>query len=302
MRHRHRLGFSLIELLVVVGLIGLLVGLILPAVQKAREASARASCQNNLKQIGTALHNFHSANGRLPPLPSDQRTDPGNPNLVLGWMALILSQMGEEAAFRESVAACSLDPNPLDNPPHAGVTAIVSSYVCADDGRFSSPVTDQYGVKASYTTYVGIAGVLPPGENRARLGVFGSKPGIRFGEITDGTSNTIMVGERPPPDSLQAGWWYPMYSGTAEGMRGPNNQLVLGGPVLDIRDSCVLTGVTFGPGSTGNPCDRFHLWSLHPGGANFLFADGSTRFLPYSAASLMIALASRSGGEPVELP
>jgi prepilin-type processing-associated H-X9-DG protein len=111
-----------------------------------------------------------------------------------------------------------------------------------------------------------------------------------------------MVGERPPPDSLQAGWWYSSHWGHGPGAHGPNNAIVLGGLRLVSNDGCGPLRGTFGPGQTGNPCDRFHLWSLHSGGANFAFADGSVRFLGYAAEPFIIALATRSGGEIVDLP
>ncbi len=304
---RLRQAFSLIELLVVIGVLGTLFGLLLPAVQQAREASARASCLNNLKQIGTALHSFHATNGRLPPLPANRDTDPKNPNVVLGWMVLILPQMGEETIYRASVEACTLDEDPLNNPPHTQMASVVRSYICPSDGRLLQPLSDPFSVRAAFTSYIGIGGTNPPGDNRGKEGafggLFGKKPaGINFSAITDGTSTTLMVGERTPPDSLQAGWYYPNYGGFATGFRGPNNVLVLGGPTQQSMDPCALTGVTFGPGRTDNPCDRYHLWSLHPGGANFLFADGSARYLTYAAESQMMAIGSRSGGEIVNLP
>jgi prepilin-type processing-associated H-X9-DG protein len=107
-----------------------------------------------------------------------------------------------------------------------------------------------------------------------------------------------MVGERPPPDNFQAGWWYSGFAGEGIGLRGPNNGLTLG-DVPFFSDPCNLTGVMFGPGDLRNPCDRYHLWSLHTGGAHFLFADGSVHFLTYAAAPLMIPLASRAAGDIV---
>ncbi len=109
--HLRRRAFSLIELLVVIGVIGMLIGIILPAVQAAREAAARASCTNNLKQIALALHNFHDAHGQFPPL--REHSPPGSdPNAYLGWMALILPEMDQTGLYNASVQACQLDANP----------------------------------------------------------------------------------------------------------------------------------------------------------------------------------------------
>jgi prepilin-type N-terminal cleavage/methylation domain-containing protein/prepilin-type processing-associated H-X9-DG protein len=300
---RHRLGFSLLELLVVVAVIGVLVGLILPAVQRVRESAARVSCLNNLRQIGAALHNYHDVNGRLPPLPTAVLPRPTDPNAVLSWMTLILPHMEQETLYQASIQACRVDPNPLHNPPHQGLASVLRVYVCPTDGRLLEPLTDGFGVEAAFTSYIGIAGTLPPGARVGQNGALGYAPGCRLSDITDGTSQTLMVGERPPPDSLQAGWWYPGFHAYTTGLRGPNNSFTVGaGPDFPGLDPCMIGRWTFGPGRTDNPCDRFHLWSLHSGGANFLFADASARFLSYSAEPLMFALASRAGGEVVSLP
>lgn len=301
---RRRSGFSLIELLVVIGLIGVLLGLLLPAVQRVRGAADRISCLNNMKQIGLALHNYHATHRRFPPMPVDSATD-SDPNARLSWMALILPQMDQDPLYQVSAKACVLDPDPRHNPPHVGFSTVIPSYVCPSDGRLTTPLTDELGVTASYTSYIAISGTVPPGAKVGLIGALGDSPGCRMAEITDGTSNTIMVGERPPPDSLQAGWWYPIYVWYDEGYRGPNNSTALGNtakPSADWNDGCVITKATFSPGRTDNSCDRYHLWSLHPTGANFLFADGSVRFFTYDAEPLMMALGSRSGGEPVSVP
>ncbi len=300
MARRFRKGFSLIEVVVVIGISGLLLGLLLPAVQRAREASSRIQCLNNLKQIGLALHIFHDSFGQFPPLDVSS-TLSSEPNALLGWMVLILPQMGHEGLYQTSARACELDLNTLDSPPHTGMASVVRSYVCPDDSRLMSPLTDRFGIEASFTSYIGIGGTLPRGASRGLDGVFGSRR--RISAVTDGLSNTIMVGERPPPASLQAGWWYPGFSADSVGFRGPNNVLILGAGTLTVPgDSCRLRNVAFGPGRTENGCDRYHLWSLHPGGANFLFADASGRFLAYSSEPVIMALASASGGEVVDLP
>jgi prepilin-type processing-associated H-X9-DG protein len=254
-----------------------------------------------MRQIGLALHSFHDSHGQFPPVPL-KKSKPSDPNRLLGWMALILPQIEQEALYRASEQACRLDTNPLHDPPHLGLASVIQLYLCPADGRFTVPATDTFGVTASFTSYIGIEGTLAQGARVGKDGVLGDSRGRRLTDITDGTSQTIMVGERPPPDSLQAGWWYPGFNYYEEGLRGPNNGIFLGFGKMFPNDPCALGKWTFGPGRTQNPCDRFHLWSLHSGGANFLFADASARFLPFSAEPAMMALGSRSGGEVVDLP
>ncbi len=288
-------GFNLVELLVVVGLVGLLLGLLLPAVQQVREAAARVHCHNNLKQIGLALHHSHDTHGRLPPLPSRGQADP---QFLLSWMALILPQMGEGPLWAATEQAVRARPRwPFDNPPHVGLATVVKPYACPNDGRLLAPLRDQDGLTAAFTSYLGVNGAAGKG------GVIGALPGIRLGEITDGTSLTLMVGERPPPDTLQAGWWYSRIRlpGAVWGLLyGPEGSMPV--ETAGLPDDPCSGPFVFGPGRLDNPCDRYHFWGLHPGGANFLFADGGVRYLPYSARPLMASLATRSGGEVVSLP
>jgi prepilin-type processing-associated H-X9-DG protein len=125
----------------------------------------------------------------------------------------------------------------------------------------------------------------------------------RFAAITDGLSQTLFVGERPPSAQGNFGWWYGGWGQNKDGS---------GDTVLSVRErnlnsiyapGCPVGPYEFGPGRIDNQCDTFHFWSLHiGGGAHFLFGDGSVRFLRYSAAPLMPALATRSGGETFMLP
>lgn len=296
-----RSAFSLVEVIIVIGIIGVIVGLTLPAVQQARGAATRASCLNNMRQIGLALHGYHAVHGHLPPMalktPNDQ-----DANSMLGWMALILPHIEHDALYQQCEAACRADPEVLHNPPHTCLATVVKAYVCADDDRLLTPLTDALKVTAAFSSYVGISGSMRPGATRGQLGVMSGRPGCRMSDITDGTHCTIMLGERPPPDTLQAGWWYSKYWWYGEGIRGPNNVLLLGsGHVFPEDDGCIAT-TNFSPGRLDNQCDRLHLWSLHRGGANFLFADASGRYFNYSADEQMPALTSRDGGETVSIP
>ncbi|HZU36839.1 MAG TPA: DUF1559 domain-containing protein, partial [Gemmataceae bacterium] len=121
---------------------------------------------------------------------------------------------------------------------------------------------------------------------------------VKMVDIIDGTSNTLLVGERPPSPDLRFGWWY-----AANGQNSCGSlDTVLGAQELNFTySSCPFGPVPYGPGRLNNPCDTFHFWSLHPGGANFAFADGSVHFLSYGSADILEALATRAGGESVTL-
>jgi prepilin-type processing-associated H-X9-DG protein len=136
-----------------------------------------------------------------------------------------------------------------------------------------------------------------------RDGVLFQNSRVRMADIADGTSNTLMLGERPPSADLQFGWWY-----AGVGQKGTGSaDLVLGVREQNLQaigsgSPCGPGAYPFGPAAFDDPCGMYHFWSPHAGGANFAMADGSVRFLTYAADAVMPALASRSGGEAVEVP
>ena len=117
MIHFRRSGFTLIEILVVIGILTALIGLTLPAVQKVRESAARVACQNNLHQIGVALHSYHARQGSLPPRVT-AKSPVNDPNRILGWMSVLLPDVEESAAFDAAVVACAIETDAFRNPPH----------------------------------------------------------------------------------------------------------------------------------------------------------------------------------------
>src|SRR5262249_41678830 len=148
-------------------------------------------------------------------------------------------------------------------------------WVCPSDSRLLTSLTDTdpYPVRAAFTSYIGNGGAVPPRAEKKLPRALGGLPGCNISQINHGTSQTTNVSEKPPTDSLQAGWWYPGWWDLPF-LRGPNNFIIFGAGKSFVEEPCDVRR-PFGPGRTDNPCDRFHLWSLHSGGANFLFADAS---------------------------
>jgi prepilin-type N-terminal cleavage/methylation domain-containing protein/prepilin-type processing-associated H-X9-DG protein len=305
-RAARNIGFTLLELVVVISIIGILMCLLLPAVQHSRESAARVECQNKVRQIGMALHLHHDIHRCLPPkAPSG---DPYDPNILLHWHALILPQIDQAGLWTVSVEACRTDPVSYHNPPHVGHVTPLDTYVCPNDRRLRSPLSMPNGQLAAFSSYLGVAGSvigsvqIGPNAFQPAPGLLGQQPGPNFGEVTDGLSQTLMAGERPPPASGQAGRWYSgFWLGNGTFFPGPDGAMLIPALAFSPQDPCMPSGNGFGPGRIDNPCDRYHFWSLHPGGGNFLFGDGSVRFFNYSAAPILPALATRSGNETVSM-
>jgi prepilin-type N-terminal cleavage/methylation domain-containing protein/prepilin-type processing-associated H-X9-DG protein len=309
---KHRSALTLIELLVVIAIIGILMSLLLPAVQKVRDAASRTKCANNLKQIGVALHSYHDIEGALPPA-LDCRIPPDHsPNYFLywSWMARILPYVEQENLY-DVAKAFAQQPKQFwpwgssagAPPPNPALDKPLAVYQCPADTRtlvasYAPEQPDSHSrIDVAFTTFLGVNGV----NLRTKDGLFYPNSRVRIADITDGTSHTLMVGERPPSEDLVFGWWF---AGAGQSSTG-SSDVVLGAREINITypaQECPAGPYSFGPGDLQNNCDQFHFWSLHPNGANFLFADGSVHFLAYAAASVLPALATRAGGEAIDIP
>ncbi len=293
---RSRPGLTLVELLVVIALVAVLMGLLLPAVQAVRGAAARAACQNNLKQIGLALHSYHDAEGVFPAGITSARRGEKYP--YMSWLTRLLPYVEQDALWRQSVSAYERQLSPFAPAPHLVLSFPVALYGCPADSRVSQTQGTHRNRRVALTSYVGSLGK----DYRSTTGVLFRDSRVRIADVRDGTSTTLAAGERPPSTDLWYGWWYVGY-----GQRGTGSgDMLLGAEEVNeamrYASSCPRGPYRFGPGKTTEQCDVMHFWSLHSGGGHFLFADGSVRFLAYSAAPLMAAFASRAGGEVAELP
>ena len=307
MNARHRQGFTLIELLVVIAIIAILIGLLLPAVQKVREAAARTQCMNNLKQQGLALHNYHDAYGTLPKGFS-MYTSAFPHEGAWSWMAYILPYIEQDNAWRQAKAFASSGGwnwyawfNPV-------CELQMKVYTCPADprGMQKFPGRSTYGspfVDYALTTYLGNSGRLSASND----GVLFYESRVTLVEITDGTSNTIMVGERPPNSNLEYGWWFAAYGYDGRGTGDctmTSNDLALANYFsssygCDTTNMALKIGLK--PGKPNVGCDAAHYWSFHPGGAIFLMSDGSARMITYNNDGIIPALSTRAGGEVVSL-
>lgn len=286
---RSRSAFTLIELIVVMAIVAVLVGLLLSAVQKVRESASRASCLNNLKQLGIALHQYDHAHGALPAGCSFKGGR--DPMLHVSWMTRLLPFIEQEALWTRSVSAFGQAPF-FQSAPHRPILGqVLPSFACPSDGRTSVP-RDFDGMRVGLAAYQGVSGI----DRSSFDGVLYLDSRVRLIDIGDGTSTTLAVGERPPSADGRLGWWYAGWGQAKDGSADTHLGVREMNIILRLPD-CGPGPFHFAPSRVADDCAVFHFWSLHPGGANFLFADGAARYMGYGSDPILPALSTRSGGE-----
>jgi prepilin-type N-terminal cleavage/methylation domain-containing protein/prepilin-type processing-associated H-X9-DG protein len=301
LRVRAQRAFTLIELLVVISIIGVLIALLLPAVQAAREAARRAQCVNNLKQIGLAFHNYESALKTLPPgyisLFDSTGTDIGP---GWGWAAMALPQMEQTNVY----AALNFSLNIEVPQNQTARLVIVNAFLCPSDRVDPSwPAVDRNLLTGSPireicriapSNYVGVSGISEPGPDGE--GLFFRNSQVAFRDITDGLSMTLAVGERS--HFLGTATWTGSVTGA---LLYDGDGDMVGTPTIELGPGMVLghTGEGAGPGANRSETNQFY--SLHAGrGVHFLFADGHVAWLKATMNyKVYTALSTRAGGEVI---
>jgi len=290
-------AFTLIELLVVIAIIAILVALLLPAVQQAREAARRSSCKNNLKQLGLAMHNYHDTHRVFPPgyFCGVNQSGPDWNYRRHCWMQAILPYIEQSTLFDQLMPQRN---NRLDSWTWAGRESVIPALGCPSDPQ-SLKVNTNRGFHGNYMGVHGSVSLQNSTNDRSAPGMFFVESKIRMADITDGTSNVAMMGEIILVEGTtdRRGAYYMTSFNTA------NVTIALrDAPNTSVPDrgnlAAMVNSLPFAPAEESTTTVHQNARSFHKGGAQFVLADGSVRFLSANIDQITYnRLGDRSDGQ-----
>ena len=289
MSDKQHSGFTLVEILVVIAIIGLLVALLLPAIQSVRESARRTRCQNQLRQVALGIGLFESNHRRFPPginhpLAPEKRS--------LSWLARILPYIEQQNLWTQSETEYAAVPSPFDHQAHQTRVGLLQ---CPSHPANNGLHWTRGNRLVGTTDYLGVNGT----NHLAEDGVLYRDSEVRMRDIVDGTSNTLLCGERPPSPDYWYGWWYAGLglngTGAADVTLGVSEVKATHGD--SMLDACPATPAKFQRDASNTMCSALHFWSHHSGGGFFAFCDGSVRFVSYDQDGIIAALSTIAGGE-----
>jgi prepilin-type N-terminal cleavage/methylation domain-containing protein/prepilin-type processing-associated H-X9-DG protein len=282
-----RVGFTLVELLVVIAIIGVLVALLLPALQQSREAARRTECINNLRQIGIALTSYHDVEKQLPPAVTDDR---GGSTQLHSWAVLILPYVEQAALYKHYDFPAGQDAE-VNRPV---VSTRLGIYTCpsSDDAYYEG---DGHYAKGDYAASSG----TQPADNG---GAMYPKSKVEFKDIVDGLSRTLLVGELYYHN---LGWARGSAAGTTGGGGGGGAAFCRGvSRWWSCASDCAQPGLNPSDTDCNNHCERrFQFSSPHSGGVHFVYCDGHTEFVSDEIdAEVLKALVTIAGNDVAMRP
>ena len=301
MRTYDRPGFTLVELLVVIAIIGILVALLLPAIQAAREAARRSECSNNLKQIVLGLHNYHDVHGAFP-MGANHSTGGSYPSyLMFDWLARTFPFLEQDTVSSNINFGIGYNINHATNnkmmktqidilqcPSTPGLpkwTTCCSGIPGAEDAAVTS--------YSAVSTHLVITGQFPMARTYSGSGVIYALSRTRMRDVLDGTSTTVVLSESWTDYDINTKNWYATNYGSAY---CPSSNCYLGNMWAHGNYVTTAYGINRRVGHMSKGVE-----SLHPGGAMFALVDGNVRFISDSIdQTTLVALTTREGGETVD--